>query len=336
MNETYCNDEANADKTVRSLIAKLMSDVLKSSSVPGQQARFALAGGLYKRSTSGSFLKCSVNSIDIDQLAVIAKKDQKKDSGDTKDVDGTNDSAQKEDMSINFHNICEQYRRRTQTNLNIYTFCSKHWSKNKTYVPMFFGYKTQASWPPDETFSKWSLALFKPWIKSIEETKSGFDSYSEALCEFMYDDLFPNLKRAEILRVKRRETGVDLSHNTLGAGNDNFSPTKDRTVNANEDALAANCSASDECGYDKTEYEDVDVSKFKNLNDRLENWPNHDWRCGVHNGVKQEFSDDASQALAAYCDKYYDECNGIHSIHSHQKGNHKRGGAAGGQRPPPL
>ena len=85
--------------------------------------------------------------------------------------------------------------------------------------------------------------------------------------------------------------------------------TSNRIVNANEDALEANCSPSDECEYDKTEYEDVDISKFKNLNDRLENWPDHDWRCGVHNGVKQEFSDNVSQALATYCDKYYDECN---------------------------
>ena len=125
----------------------------------------------------------------------------------------------------------------------------------------------------------------------------------------MYDELFPKLKRAEILRVKRRETGVDFSKNTLGAGNDNYSPTTERTVNANEEALQVNSSPTDECGYDQTEYEDVDVAKFKRLNDRLDKWPDYDWRRGVHDGKTQEFSDNISQALAKYCKNYYDDCN---------------------------
>ena len=74
--DAYCNDARNVDKTVRSVMGKHMNETTKGMSVPKDQAVFCLAGGLLKRSKIGSTMKCSVNTIPIEDLHVAVGPDE--------------------------------------------------------------------------------------------------------------------------------------------------------------------------------------------------------------------------------------------------------------------
>ena len=61
----------------------------------------------------------------------------------------------------------------------------------------------------DESNSKWTLAIFKPWRESIDELKDMDGSFSTSLQTYMFNPEFLARKRAEILRVKLKVSGVD-------------------------------------------------------------------------------------------------------------------------------
>ena len=50
-------------------------------------------------------------------------------------------------------------------------FCVDYWREGKVTIPQFFGYHDVPRWPLDENYSKWTLAIFKPWRESIEELR---------------------------------------------------------------------------------------------------------------------------------------------------------------------
>ena len=72
--EAYCSRTANADKSIRSVVSKLMLEVSGSMSIPRDQAHFIAAKGLLKRSSHGLILKCSVTSANIQELLQATSK----------------------------------------------------------------------------------------------------------------------------------------------------------------------------------------------------------------------------------------------------------------------
>ncbi len=59
-------------------------------------------------------------------------------------------------------------------------------------------------------------------MKAIDGT------YATALNDFLWDPLMPEGKRAQILRAKRNEKGVDQSAATDLVGNGDYTPSGDR------------------------------------------------------------------------------------------------------------
>ena len=88
----------------------------------------------------------------------------------------------------------------------MFTYTTKYWSKDGDIVCQFFGYNNTPTWPLSENYSKWTLILYKPWIKCTDELKADDGTFKKTLEDFMYDTkLFPSKIRTEILRVKRQE-----------------------------------------------------------------------------------------------------------------------------------
>ena len=158
-------------------------------------------------------------------------------------------------------------------------------------LPLIVSHYISPSWPPNEEYSKWSLALFKPWRQDIEETKASYSSYSEALQEFMYDDNFPRLKRNILMRAERNETIVSVDEQPNQDRHD-FTPTGERHNEANAEAALAHSP-----GADNDDYVDVDDAMYNDLDDRLSENPNYDWSSG--------FDITEMNALKEYADSYY-------------------------------
>ena len=145
LNDTFCNDENNANKTVRSLIGKQMNEVMRAKSVSKDQSVFQLSGGKLKRTSAKYMFRCSLTSMDLNEFAAMGAKKKKPKKADTADNDSSNDDvvqAQKDNNAHTWENVMRKYRARDEqlSNVNVYKFCSRYWTNNKTYVPQFFGY----------------------------------------------------------------------------------------------------------------------------------------------------------------------------------------------------
>ena len=164
-----------------------MNEIAGSMSIPRDQAQYLLSGGVMKRNSFGTPLKCSVQSVDLESIG------------------------NKSDKSFQWKNIESQYKSHDHTleHFNLYLFCVDYWKEGKVTIPQFFGYHDVPRWPLDENYSKWTLAIFKPWRESIEELRGIDGLFSTTLKQFMFDSDFPPRKRAEILRVKLKVAGVD-------------------------------------------------------------------------------------------------------------------------------
>ena len=80
--------------------------------------------------------------------------------------------------------------------------------------PQFFGFKISNDYPPGETYSKFMLTIYKPWIKNVDEfvDQNGCipkDSFSNHLCRYMWDKEFPKPIMMHILRSK---IALDFRH----------------------------------------------------------------------------------------------------------------------------
>ena len=121
-------------------------------------------------------------------------------------------------------------------------------------VPQFFGYHDRPTWTLDDTYSKWTLTLFKPWRTSITELKADDGTLSTTLKNYMWNNQFPPQKRAEIQRAKRKEKSVDLSEGGNLVGDHDHTPTDNRTNDNFEQA--GDCAMSPDPDQNP-EYEDI-------------------------------------------------------------------------------
>ena len=75
----------------------------------------------------------------------------------------------------------------------------------------FLRFHNRPSCPLEASYRKWILTLIKPWVNDIDESIANNGIYTTTLREFMYNSKhFPEMTKAEILRVKRKKKGVDL------------------------------------------------------------------------------------------------------------------------------
>jgi hypothetical protein len=136
-----------------------------------------LTGGKLKRSSFGTPMKCSVNRLPLDDIASYDVSIGGGAGGGGGDEGGAEDVS----SSFTWPNIMKRYKSRLHEHedLNLYTWCALHWKKDKLYVPQFFGYDKYPIWPLTEEYSKWQLTFFKPWRNSIDDVKSGYESFRE-------------------------------------------------------------------------------------------------------------------------------------------------------------
>jgi hypothetical protein len=249
--DKYCSGIDNASKSLRSLMGKQMNQVSSGMSITRDQCQYMLGGGNLKRNTCGSPLKCSVTSVSLD------------DFGDS-DIQVKN---------FTWQNIVARYKSRSEEHytLNIYRYCALHW-KPGGCVPQFFGYHDVPSWPLVESYSKWTLILFKPWTNEMENVMSPFTTYADALGTFMFDPDFPAMKRSQILRAKRNEAPIDFTAGDAFGGDDNAStPTEQRRNLEFEDAIEAESSPPER----DEDFEDMDETLFQSIESRIPD--GYDW-----------------------------------------------------------
>jgi hypothetical protein len=240
--ERYSNDEANLEKTIRSLMARCMSDVTKGSSVPRDQAGYILSSGKLKRSSEGSTRKTSVTNIRLSEIAGAVAVVE----GDASDMVPPDEEGNA-DKSFTWSNITDRYKKRPDDleDENLYRYVVYHWKPGKETIPQFFGYPDRCSWPLREDYSQWMLTFFKPWRNDISELKGGYDTFKEALEEYYLQRNtqlpgrnFPETIRAEIWRHKRKQKPVNTDESGLVGDGDISTPSDEtnRQIAAHDEA----------------------------------------------------------------------------------------------------
>eukprot|EP00957_Ditylum_brightwellii_P083012 6310836-Ditylum_brightwellii.AAC.1 len=79
--------------------------------------------------------------------------------------------------------------------------------EKEQFAPQFIGFRQIAKWPLEETYSKWVLAIYKPWRVSIEALKLE-DSFSKQLRQ--------NAEHDEAIEVNLNQVVVDLDDDVDG------------------------------------------------------------------------------------------------------------------------
>ena len=103
--------------------------------------------------------------------------------------------------SFNWLNVLKFYKDRPSQfeRLNLFKYIHHHWKSGETIDLHFFGWYDKATWPINETYAKYNLALFRPWRKAIEENKALNGAYRTTLETYMGDQEFPAKKRVQII-----------------------------------------------------------------------------------------------------------------------------------------
>ncbi|KAL7537702.1 hypothetical protein ACHAXR_008006, partial [Thalassiosira sp. AJA248-18] len=261
--EEYVNRNGNNEKTILSLVGRHMGEITNSMSVPKDQACFCLAGGKMTRNTIGSTFKCSVNATDLSSLGAT-------EAGEGEAVDS----------SFTWDNVVRRYKTRPDAteDLNVYHWVAKCWRSNKRTPPQFFGYDNTPTWPLSETFSKWTLTLYRPWRQSPDETKANHESFKAALEDYLcqQDCRVPDRVLNAILRVKRGEMGVNAEESeAIGGAPNAYTPTTDQERrNATHDLAGEAANISDRASNDE-EFEDMTDELFNRL--RSDAPVGHNW-----------------------------------------------------------
>mmetsp|Transcript_3966 Transcript_3966/g.8935 ORF Transcript_3966/g.8935 Transcript_3966/m.8935 type:complete len:1042 (+) Transcript_3966:4059-7184(+) len=236
--KAYCEDEGNHDKNLRNLMGKQMNEITRGTTVPKDQGLYTMGGGPMHRISTSTPQACSVSSMYIEDVGTGGRTDE-----DTPVASRADDQATKQSASFSWIAIKKRYTDRdlAHESLNLYRWVVHHWNKKKKTVPQFFGFTDTPKWPLTEEYSKWVLALFKPWRGTIESLRTD-ESYVKTMELFLWDDDMPFIKRAAILRCMRGEKGVDTEGVDIAQGvlDLNHSPTEGRTNAENAEALAAN------------------------------------------------------------------------------------------------
>eukprot|EP00957_Ditylum_brightwellii_P170642 12989307-Ditylum_brightwellii.AAC.1 len=106
--------------------------------------------------------------------------------------------------------------------------------KKDKFAPQFIGFKQVAKWPLGDNYSKWALAMYKPWRGSIDPSKLE-DSFSKQLVQYMWNKNIPRQITLDIVRRKHSFTS-DLSETNIFNGEFAHSPTDEREMqNAEHD-----------------------------------------------------------------------------------------------------
>ena len=194
----------------------------------------------------------------------------------------------------------KRYKKRADhlEGVSLYDYVARHWrSDGKLTCPNFFGYHDRPTWPLNETYSKWMLTFYVPWRNSVDELKSADGTFATALESHMNDENFPEPTKAEIMRAKRNDRGVDLSEAAGLIGDTNFTPTDSRRDALNDAAADAALSPGDaDNGNDESEFQDMSDELFDRLDPRIPE--NHDWSLGYDASLVAK--------LVEYAKKFYD------------------------------
>jgi hypothetical protein len=99
----------------------------------------------------------------------------------------------------------EAMRKRYETRaglvgVNLYKYIAKH-NQSTEVIPHLIGYKNFPSWPLEEHYAKNVLQLYKPY--QDDHHHDGFNSYVEALTEFLNNDPECPIEIARAVRAKR-------------------------------------------------------------------------------------------------------------------------------------
>ena len=157
--------------------------------------------------------------------------------------------------------------------MNLYLYCAHHWNEGKVVIPQFFGFHDYPTWPLNEDYSKWTLVIFKPWRNSFDDLKHIDGTFASSLNDYMFHKDFPARKRAEILRVRLRLSGVDID---IGSDLQNHNNTEDRNVE--EDTMfneAIDSTISQNSSIGSNENVGLSENYFNLLPDRTPD--NYDW-----------------------------------------------------------
>ncbi|EJK44668.1 hypothetical protein THAOC_36777, partial [Thalassiosira oceanica] len=247
----YCSKGGNENKTLHSVVAKVMLDISQSISVSRDQASFMATQGIMKRSSLGEIKKCSVSSVLVREMGSVLQQEQPNAAPDSSAT-----------SSFNLPNIFRRYKNRpaSLSHLSIYDFVIRHWKMGNQL----------------------------PWRSDPTEVLAGQESYAIALEMYLREDTcrVPHMIWNEILRVQRKERAVvvDSSAAVSGvAGNAGaLSPTDERTDPRLESAV-------DEIPQLPGGENPYDIPDFdENLVRQLRQAPSHvDWHAG-HNQANHD------------------------------------------------
>lgn len=190
---------------------------------------------------------------------------------------------------------------------NLYKFCSEEIHQGCNGAPNFKGTKAQfdPSWPLKEEYAQTQLLLFKPyWGKKLNvDLKKSFDengkvkefqTYREALEDFMFDKKFPRLVLSKIIRAKMKFKFDDDAGHEFNATKEYLSPSEDGDVPANSNAILA-AENDDEVDVEEDFDPNIDEIDISRLN--LPNPADIDWSIG--------YDSKAEDWLTQQCKKFY-------------------------------
>lgn len=171
--------ECKQETPLRSLVGKSMHLIAKSRDCSKDEASFMLSGGhLYF--TSQPVKMCSLSTLELSDIG---------------DVDG-------DPKSFTFESVRKRYERRDGLrNVGLFKWAAQHAVKGKEIAPHFTGFQNYPSWPLEEGYSKNILQLYKPYFGNFNH--EGFNSFSDALLDFLDNGLECPIEIARSVRAKR-------------------------------------------------------------------------------------------------------------------------------------
>jgi hypothetical protein len=280
--DAYCNRADTTNKTLRSLIGKHVNEISGATSISRDQSQFMLSGGKLKHNSAGTPRKCSVNSITMDFL--VANNDD--------DDPGANAALQNR---FEWSNIKQRYITRDEDleEINLYTYCCKHWKQNDERPVQFFGYDDKATWPMTESFSQWMLTFFYPW-RAIEDLQMNGSFRAKLEINLL---CLPPQKKAEIDRAKRRITVNQSVGDTLVGVGIESSPTETRENEVIDAAIDA-MGLYENIVIDPDNEVENDINEFQwnELNTRIPE--GYDW--------SSNYDEVLESALTNYKNEYYE------------------------------
>lgn len=255
-----------------------MNAVTNSESQTNQQVAFVDGGGQTTFTNRKRPRKCSVMATSVAAMSSLA--------GGCK--------------SFTWSKVCDLYKNRPsgQDNLNLFYFIYHHWSATEKTTPQIYGYYDVATWPLKEDYSKYTLAIYRPWRTSLECNRHSDGTFASTLMEFMFDPLFPDKTCVQIHRARyNREAGMSeatsLAANVAGSQSSNRS-----NAAASSAAAAADAAGSPEAANNK-ELDYMTADFLQQLDDRVED--DYDWSAG--------YNEDLQDALENYKKTFYDDLN---------------------------